>query len=301
MPLEQLHCPDWKRCRHIGSGLPGKTGVVSDENKSEADHRVPYETSLDPQRSTHLGIWRDEHDEISRAFFDWDVPDLTQLVRDAIGAGPRDDVEGMNLENLADLLRPGYLPLETGFAICPNGELSIAIRTSWPGTTPEMVDWWFGWHLARTERYKLWHPQAHLFAQPRYDFSNVPEMSDRERYIGNTSWVDEYIGPLPTRLAITFHDPSEIGLDAGVLDDANYGTVVCATTGSSDHETGAQTGRLVHAVRRTENGCEMRSRFILPAGTPDLLGPLLIDHCYTEMAHLAGFLPRLHAAVNTND
>jgi hypothetical protein len=45
----------------------------------------------------------------------------------------------------------------------------------------------------------------------------------------------------------------------------------------------------------------MRSRFILPAGTPNLLGPLLIDHCYTEMTHLAGFLPRLHEFVKTTD
>ena len=274
---------------------------MSDKDKRGAESRIAYETELDPQRSTHLGIWRDEHDELTRTFFDWEVPGLPEQVRDAIAAGPREDLEGMNLENLSDLLKPNYLPLETGFAICPNGELSIAIRTSWPGTTPEMIDWWFGWHMARTERYKLWHPQAHLFAQPRYDLSDVSGLTDRERYIGNTSWVDEYIGPLPTRLAITFHDPSEIGLDAELLDDANYGTVICATTGSSDDKSGAQKGRLIHAVRRTGKGCEMRSRFILPAGTPDLLGPLLIDHCYTEMTHLAGFLPDLHAAVNASD
>ena len=57
-----------------------------------------------------------------------------------------------------------------------------------------MIDWWFGWHLARTERYKLRHPQAHFFAQPRLDLSDAPGLTDRERYIDNTSWVDEYIG-----------------------------------------------------------------------------------------------------------
>ena len=270
-------------------------------DKSDAESRIAYETTLDPRRITHLGIWRDEHDELTRAFFGWDVPGLPEEVREAISGGPRADLEGMNLENLTDLLEPGYLPLETGFAICPNGELSIAIRTSWPSTTPEMIDWWFGWHMARTERYKLWHPQAHLFAQPRFDLSDVPGLTDRDRYIGNTSWVDEYIGPLPTRLANTNHDPSELGLHADALDDANYGTVVCAITGSSDDESGAQMGRRVHAVRHTGEGCEMRSRFILPTGTPDLLGPQLIDHCDTEMTHLAGFLPRLHAAVNAID
>ena len=76
-----------------------------------------------------------------------------------------------------------------------------------------MIDWWFGWHLARTERYKLRHPQAHFFAQPRLDLSDAPGLTDRERYIDNTSWVDEYIGPTPSRPAITFHDPSDMGLD----------------------------------------------------------------------------------------
>ena len=266
-----------------------------------AEFQTTHETTLDPDRSTHLGIWRDEHDKTTKPFFDWNIPDLSEEIRNAINAGLREDIEGMNLENLRDLLEPDYLPLENGFAICSNGELSIAIKTSWPDSTPEMIDWWFGWHITRTERYKLWHPQAHLFAQPRYDLSNESGMTDRERYIGNTSWVDEYIGTLQSRLAITFNDPSEIGLDVDSLDNANYGTVICATTGSSDDESGAQKGRLIHAVRRTGKGCEMRSRFILPAGTPNLLGPLLIDHCYTEMTHLAGFLPRLHEFVKTTD
>ena len=55
------------------------------------------------------------------------------------------------------------------------------------------------------------------------------EDTDRERYVGNTSWVDEYIGPFPSRLAISFHDPATIGLAQATLDAAGYGTVVYAT------------------------------------------------------------------------
>ncbi|MCP3937894.1 MAG: hypothetical protein GY708_21305 [Actinomycetia bacterium] len=257
--------------------------------------RAAHETTLDPDRHTHLGIWRDEHDDLTRRFFDWNVPELPQPVRQAITTGIQDDVEGMNLDNISDLLEPGYLPLETGMARCANGELSVAIWTSWPGTAPEMVDWWFGWHMTNTERYKLWHPQAHYFAQPRYDLSDLPELSDRKRYIDNTSWVDEYIGPIPSRLAISFHDPADIGLDDNTLGAAGYGTAVCATTASSDD--GRPRGRLIHAVRRTPWGSEMRSRFIFPPNTPELLGPALIDHCWTEMTHLATFLPHLYAAI----
>jgi hypothetical protein len=32
------------------------------------------ETVLDTARKVHLGIWGDEHDDITRAFFCWEVP-----------------------------------------------------------------------------------------------------------------------------------------------------------------------------------------------------------------------------------
>jgi hypothetical protein len=102
---------------------------------------------------------------------------------------------GIHLGNVADLLRPSYLPLETDIARCADGGLGVAVWTARPGTTAEMIDRWFGWHLSRTAHYKLWHPQAHHLAQPRFDLSDVPGLSDRERYVGNISWVDEYIGP----------------------------------------------------------------------------------------------------------
>ena len=257
------------------------------------DWRAPYETVLDPGREAHLGIWRDEADDISRAFFTWDVPVLSRECEEAIATGTRTDVIGLDLTNITDLLIPGYLPVETGMARTPTGALSVAVLTQWPGTTPEMIDWWFGWHIAATERYKLWHPQAHSFTQPRYDLSGVADLTDRQRYIGNTSWVDEYIGFLPSRLAITFHEPADIGLGGDDLEVAGYGTVVCAVVTDSDH--GHELSRLIHAVRRTEAGCEMRSRFIFGPEIPDLIGPLMLDHCWTEMTHLAGFLPELHA------
>ena len=255
-----------------------------------------FEMQLDPARRTHLGIWRDEHDDLTRAFFDWNVPDLPEEVRAAIAAGIRDDRAGMNLDNVAELLEPGYLPLETGLAQADNGEGSVAVWTAWPGTSPPMIDWWFGWHIERTERYKLWHPQAHYFAQPRYDFAEVDGLTDRERYLGNTSWVDEYIGPIASRLAISFHDPAAIDLDYATLDAAGYGTLIYATTAMSDD--GTPGAKLIHAVRRTSWGSEMRSRFILPPGVIHLIGAALLDHCYTEMTHLARFLPHLYARVN---
>jgi hypothetical protein len=261
--------------------------------------RGSHETTLDPDRITHLGIWRDEFDDVTREFWKWSVPALSQSCINAMAVGVRSDHTGMSLSNLTDLLEPGRHPVETGITRTPEGGLSVAVWTAWPGTTPEMLDWWFGWHMNRTERYKLWHPQAHLFAQPRYDLSEVEGLTHRQRYVGNTSWVDEFIGPIPTRLAITFHDAAEIALTSDALEASGYGTVIYAIVTDSDH--GNELSRLVHAVRRTAWGCEMRSRFIFSEGTPDFVGAPMLDHCWTEMTHLATFLPRLYARINVSE
>jgi hypothetical protein len=69
------------------------------------------------------------------------------------------------------------------------------------------------------------------------------------------------------------------------------------------------SGHLIHLVRDTGYGCEMRSRFWLgdidpPAlastrearieRIPDRVGPALLKHCHEEMSYLAAFLPALH-------
>lgn len=259
------------------------------------EERKAHETTLDPDRQVHVGIWRDEYDDIAREFYSWTVPELSPACAAATEAGVRTDVDGLGLAATAQLLEPGYLPLETGIARSPDGELCIAVLTKFPAATPAMLDWWMGWHIASTERYKLWHPQAHLFAQPKYALSDLPGLSDRERYLGNTSWVDEYVGPFASRLAITFHDPAEVGLPYEDLEASGHGTALCAVVRDSDN--GVELSRLIHAIRATPRGCEMRSRFIAPPGSPELVAAPLLDHCYTEMTHLGSFLPRLYARV----
>jgi len=64
------------------------------------------ETVLDSRRQTHLGIWRDEHDDITRDFYRWDVADLPRVCREAMAAGVRQDLEGMHLGNVTDYCSP---------------------------------------------------------------------------------------------------------------------------------------------------------------------------------------------------
>ena len=203
--------------------------------------------------------------------------------------------------------------VENGFALTSDGGMRIAIRTEMPGVTPAMIDWWFGWHSDSPERYKLWHPNAHVHATWR----KAPPAGARarDRYIGHTSIVDEFIGSGLLRLAISFVAPDELALtDASLRDDAKA-TAICA------HSTLAgfpiKAGYLVHLVQATSGGSVMRSRFWIGGVNVSPLHPLaapiaamarrelrstesdaraLLVHCAQEMAHLATFLPALYGA-----
>lgn len=274
--------------------------------------------SLDRSRRIHLGILRNELKGRSyERYFRWETSPLPDHVEEALQQGESSAGEVLPRADLNRLLEPGYLPLETGYATLPDGTAHVAVLTRFPGTTGEMIDWWFGWHGTEAERYKLWHPQAHLFSQMRYERTKVSGLSDRQKYIGNTSYVDEYVGPLIHRLAITFHEPRHFGLAEHSFRDAGVSTAICARVGFSDRPV--DSGHLIHLIRETPEGCEMRSRFwvgeahlrILPErnpmdrllGTrfvrrlmiPEGLGRDLLVHCAEEMNHLASFLPALFA------
>lgn len=238
---------------------------------------------------------------------------LAAPVGDALARGP---VAPPLLPELAPALArmvAGETMLERGYALQPSGALHVAIDTPMPGVTPAMIDWWFGWHGSQPERYKLWHPQAHVHV----GWLAPPPAGSRgrARYLGHTSIVDEYVGSELGRYAIRFVAPRELGVDDAAI-ESGADTLVCARVGLADLPLDA--GYLVHHVRRCGAGSEMRSRFWL--GGPHvaargrrlagalLVGPArvlarpseaqaraLLVHCAQEMAHLAAFLPDLHA------
>ncbi|MGW5385991.1 DAPG hydrolase family protein [Nocardia sp. NPDC003963] len=214
---------------------------------------------------------------------------------------------------LTDDLGPtGYSAVETGYGQTTAGVLWVAAWTEMPGVNSAMWDWWFGWHSVDSARYKLWHPDAHLFASAAADRS-AEAIPDRAKYIGNISYVDEYVGPKLQQLAIAFHDPVGHGFEIPAEQ-----TVIFARVGSA--VAPVDLGWLAHQVRPTRTGCEMRSRFYLnlhglhipdpaqaaravergaavdPADLILRLDPArdLLFHCGQEMRHLAGFLPDLY-------
>ncbi|MEL0622429.1 hypothetical protein V6238_04905 [Marinomonas arenicola] len=192
-----------------------------------------------------------------------------------------------------------------------SGKVLITCETEMLGVTPEMVDWWFGWHLPYTERYKLWHPEAHQKAEVKEDRTHLP--NSRDQYIGNVSYVDEYIGKPLNRLTISFFKPSQFGLGDVYSKGA---TAVCGTT--ADRILNTEAGHLVHYIDPTGDGSVMKSMFWLGqfkshipliggvfssmTNTPMLRKKIVKDqmvvdlfqHCSEEMNHLAKFLPSLY-------
>jgi DAPG hydrolase PhiG domain len=213
------------------------------------------------------------------------------------------------IERAAVTLQAEY---QDGVRRAPDGTALVLCTTQMPGVTPAMIDWWFGWHLPETARYKLWHPNAHLKAVAKEDRSALAD--DRARYVGNASHVDEYIGRAISRLSIEFQPAASFGFTN--LDRLGA-TAICART--VDRRTASEGGSLVHLVLPTARGCEMRSAFFLGriASRIPLLSPLvnlvantplvrrlaitdrflldLFQHCSEEMNHLAKFLPALYA------
>jgi hypothetical protein len=192
-----------------------------------------------------------------------------------------------------------------------NGRVLVTCLTDLPGVTPAMIDWWFGWHLTHSERYRLWHPLDHVGCTVQEDRSAC--VIDRLRYLGNVSHVDEYIGGRLMKLSIAFRDPAEIGLGSV---DASVSTTIYGTT--SDRVLGGQGGHLVHHVLGKCHGSQMRSAFWLgdivhkhpliqtlaasvlntraarQVLVPDRMAVNLLRHCAEEMNHLAGILPALY-------
>ena len=243
-------------------------------------------------------------------FFKPDMAPLPAHVREAIAVGLQTVDLMPPIESAPDLQGAGYWPVETGVTISPDHAVRVFVLTHMPGVTPVMWDWWFAWHGSEAQRYKLWHPRAHMHA------AWADGRADLNEYIGRTSRVVEYVGNQRLNLGIRFVHPANLGLDEARL--TRDGEVAICARGSMAG-TPMETGWLIHHVRPVSGGSEMRSRFwlagsnIRPRGMPGPVGALLgrvaaklapltsnmavelLVHCAQEMNHLAGILPELYA------
>lgn len=258
-----------------------------------------------------LGWSADEIATLPYARF-WN-PEMADISADAHRAVANSPMAEVLLPPMAEAIT-GIVDAEVqnGFTVTSGGAVHVNLVTEMPEVTPAMIDWWFGWHSDSPERYKLWHPRAHVHAQ--WEKQPQPGSTGRARYVGFTSEVDEYLGSAMIRGAIRFRQPEELGLvDAAVAAGVDA-TAVCARVGLV--ELPVDIGYLAHHVATVPGGSVMRSRFwlggpnvaartpalraVMPAarrlaGLTELDARALLVHCSQEMTHLASFLPALYA------
>ncbi|MCW3465091.1 DAPG hydrolase family protein [Chitinophaga nivalis] len=205
----------------------------------------------------------------------------------------------MKPEEANQLLEPGYLPFEAGYKRLDNGILLVAARSSIMQVTGKMIDWWFS-YVQHTEQYKWWHEEDHVF-------SDWIGERGTGKYIGGTHIAYEKLGgDTIHKLKINFLDPAEL-LDTSRFAASGVSTAIHARLGEAGKK--GWTAKMVHFVRDTPYGCEMRSRFWLGcfedidlandydtrvAVYPDEIGYGLQKHCHEEMSNLGIFLPALY-------
>ena len=248
---------------------------------------------------TYLGYRDGDADTPWGGFFDPEMAPLPPHVVTALEHGPQADQTLLGFEDVATILAPGYQQTENGYGYLRRGGFQVSVCTDMPGVTTAMWDWWFGWHGSDSRRYKLWHPRAHVAARWADDGNG--------HWVGRTSLVEEYLGSAYTKAAIQFVAPTVLGLG-----ETGDDLAVCARLGSG--QVPVDIGWLVHHVRATAGGAEMRSRFwmggphigvrggnrladsvIRPIAARQLPEPRdLLVHCAQEMNHLAEFLPALY-------
>lgn len=277
---------------------------------SELDQMGPPPAFTSEER--YLGYRQADWNKPYAHFFRPQLLPLLPHVKAALHSSPAPTGDVAPLARVAlEMSQPGYQSLETGFGQGADGFGCIACLTEMPEVDPCMWQWWFGWHLAESARYKLWHPGAHVFTAPGRPLGKNAMGGEACAYIGNVSYIEEYIGKRLMRLAVRFTPPTVLGFAEATPECV---TIVARGGPSLAPVTGVW---LIHQVRRTARGSEMRSRFYigepqplvgllpgaipLPQGKPHPQKPQaepapadLLEHCSTEMNHLASFLPELY-------
>ena len=245
-----------------------------------------------------------------KKFLNSNIGKISASAEAALEKGAQDSSLFITFEEATQLMNPGYHHVETGYCMGKDGSAFVNVLTDMPGVTPAMWDWWFGWHGDDISRYQLWHPRDHI------DVHWADKEKGKVEYIGRTSVVKEYIGKKAETIAISFFQPSSIGLP-DFDGDPSSSLFVFIKAGPKSGPP-IHFSRLIHQIRPTETGSEMRSRFWLagpyitavdghPVGkiaaffgrrlrkTPEQFARDLLTHCAEEMAHMATFLPQLYA------
>lgn len=252
-------------------------------------------------------------EEKARPYSKYYHKELAEIPADdlaAVNAGPVDPSQATTIQNRNDLMQPGYLAVETGYTVMPDGSGFAATLVKMPGVTPEMLDWWFNWHPLEGLRYAIWCPIAHTDISVKnpaqhLDSSGVPL---RERNYGSTHYpVEGFNVEGSQKVWIQFFSPRDFGLDMGLFTEPGISRAYCANVILDLLKT--PFNAFFHAVREVDGGVEYRSRYWLgytmkngapvrvKRPLPYKMSDLARNNCLhslIEYNNLASFLPQIY-------
>jgi hypothetical protein len=229
---------------------------------------------------------------------------------------PCDPAQALYPDQINRLLNPGYLEVESGWCVLPNGAGFVADHNRYEGMTAEMIDWWFAWHCLEDARYRIWNPQQHagvmVSSAARKQILD-PSIPMREKYWGITHHVTEDAGAGTENINICFLSPKDFGFDMQRFQEPTITTFVGGYGWSCpvDNSQGLPPGPalMCHTFRNVPGGVEERTRFWIgygfENGQPKLMLPPgvripaeavqgLAYHSTREFKNLSSFLPELY-------
>lgn len=226
--------------------------------------------------------------------------------------GPAAASEGvLDIENRNLFLEEEVPGFQVGYCVAKNGTGYVANSTYMRYVTPEMVDWWFGWHSIESDlRYKIWDKDDHYYARAdKPEYVKDPKVPCNQKTWGVNHNILEDIGMGPDPLLLRFKKPSDLGYDMSKIGKKGCQTMVCAVG------EGKAPSFMTHKCRKVDGGIMFESRFwlgyglkeekvvkLVPEGeaVPDIIPKMLFGHNIKEFTNLAVLLPKLYAEERDN-
>ena len=181
-----------------------------------------------------------------------------------VNAGRVDPSLATSIQDRNDMMRPGYLDVETGYTVMEDGSGFAATLVEMPGVKPEMLDWWFNWHPLDGLRYALWCPVAHTDISVKDPSQHLDSsgVDLRERNNGSTHYpVEGFNVEGAQKIAIEFLSPRDFGLDMEMFEGPGISRAYCANVIIILGPLRIPFNAFFHAVREVEGGVEYRSRY----------------------------------------
>ncbi len=242
----------------------------------------------------------------------WDR-DLAPIPEDklAIAAGPAcEPAKALRIEDRNEFISGKDAGIEAGFCVFEDGTGFVANATFMPGVTPEMFDWWFGWHSVEDLRYKIWDKEDHYYARAdKRDYVMDKNVPNARKTWGVNHDILEDIGFGPEKINLCFKCPSDLGYDLSKVGTKDCAAMVCAVG------EGSAPAIMTHICQEAEGGIVFRSRFwmgyglidgklvkLIPEGVkiPEAVPRALFAHNIKEYSHLASILPEIYKEEKDN-